>query len=97
MNTANFTTIEDREERQSLEVELSREVTTGHPLFDLPLTAICRRNDDDDVLFRINDGSRRVAEVHLTWRGMDEKLPWPMSRLFDSFEDWAKENSASDL
>jgi hypothetical protein len=41
-------------------------------------------------LFQFLDGSGRVAEVHLTWAGERERLPWPGTRLFDSFAEWVK-------
>jgi len=94
---SDFYAIKSDKERQSIETELPRELATGHPLFGLPLTAIYRRNDDDDVLFQVNDGSGRVAEVHLTWRGDMEKLPWPISRFFESFDDWKKTNRRAEL
>jgi hypothetical protein len=37
------------------------------------------------VLFFINDGSGRVAEVHLTWSKKQERLPWPISRIYNNF------------
>jgi hypothetical protein len=46
------------------------------------------------VLFEINDGSGRLAEVHLTWRGSRETLPWPMASVFDGIEHWR--SAASD-
>ena len=46
---------------------LRRELSAGHPLYDMPTRAVGRRQDCDDVLFSIEDGSGRVAVVHLTW------------------------------
>jgi hypothetical protein len=59
----------------------------GHGLFGLPLLAIGEKGDD--VLFALLDGSGRVAEVHLTWKGEAERPPWPGAGLFDSFAAWA--------
>jgi len=53
--------------------ELHRELAPGHALFGVPLNAIARRLDSDDVLVSLNDGSGRVALVHLTWRGKPER------------------------
>ena len=47
--------------------ELLREVGVGHPLHGLPVRTLARRQDCDDVLFAIEDGTERVAVVHLTW------------------------------
>ena len=60
--------IDTPSEADALRVELSRELPPAHPLSGLPIRAIARRRDDDDVLFAIEDGSGRVASVHLTWR-----------------------------
>jgi hypothetical protein len=70
-------------------VELLLELKPGHPLFGLPVAAVARRYDQDDVLFEVLDGSGRVAEVHLTWAGEREQPPWPSTALFDSLADWA--------
>jgi hypothetical protein len=63
----------------ALEEELRREVAAGHLLFGLPVTAVARRRDCDDVLFKVLDGTNRYAVVHLTWRGCpgnDPRWPW---------------------
>ncbi len=39
-----------------------------HELYGLPVPAIARPVDTDDVLNAIEDGTGRVADVHLTWR-----------------------------
>jgi hypothetical protein len=70
------------------EDELRRELKTGHVLFGLPVQAIGRRYDQDDVLFRLLDGSGRVAEVHLSYAGERERPPWPETALFDTFAQW---------
>lgn len=48
-----------------IERELARELAAEHPLFGLPMRALARRQDCDDVLFAVEDGSGRVAVVHL--------------------------------
>lgn len=69
---------------------LQREVAPGHLLYGVPVQAIGKCDASDDVLFRVLDGSGRVAEVHLTWtRSPPERPPWPSAALFDSFETWA--------
>ena len=92
-----FGPIELEQDKLGLEAELRRELKSGHPLFDLPIKAIGRRFDQDDVLFEILDGSDRVAQVHLTWAGDKEKPPWPDHAIFNSFDEWVewvKEESA---
>jgi hypothetical protein len=60
---------------RTLADELARELGEGHLLFDVAVEAVARRADRDDVLFRLLDGSGRLALVHLTWRGEVEPAP----------------------
>lgn len=82
--------IDDAATAASFEAELGRELVPGHTLFGLPLRAIGRRCDGDDVLFAVEDGSGRVAAVHLTWRRGAESPPWPESGLHESRAAWAE-------
>jgi hypothetical protein len=81
--------IDDDFTARSFEAELQQELSPGHLLFGLPLRVIGRRWDYDDVLFAVEDGSGRVAAVHLTWRGGAEPPPWPYSGLYEGFDAWA--------
>ncbi len=85
-----FAAIEYADDKPAFETELRREVKPGHPLFGLPVAAMGRRYDQDDVLFEVKDGSGRVAEVHLTWAGERETPPWPGTALFGSIAEWVK-------
>src|SRR5262249_10219682 len=92
-----FGPIEHEQDELGLEAELRRELKPGHPLFDLPVKALGRRFDQDDVLFEIQDRSDRVAQVHLTWAGDRQKPPWPGHAILNSFDEWVewvKEESA---
>ena len=55
---------------EALVSELRREAVAGHPLYDVDVVVIARREDRDDVAFMVPDG--RVAVVHLTWSGRPE-------------------------
>lgn len=80
---------------EAFEAELHRELSPGHCLYGLPLRAIARRPDRDDALFSVEDGSGRVARVHLTWLGREERLPCPTTRIYnDIFEFVADERRA---
>jgi hypothetical protein len=69
--------------------ELGRELATGHPLYGLPVRTIGCRQDCDDVLFSIEDGTNRVAVVHLTWtHSPPERLPHPSTVLYPNLEEW---------
>lgn len=74
----------------ALERELSRELKLSHPLYGKPVRAIGRRDDSDDVLFALGDGSTRVAVVHLTWTGSREHPPWPQWETYLSLDDWVQ-------
>ena len=68
---------------------LLREVGPGHLLYGVPVQAIGRNFAADDVLYRLLDGSGRVADVHLTWtRGGPEQPPYPHTLLYDTVEAW---------
>lgn len=80
-----------------LEAELRRELSANHPLFGLPLTAIGRRSDADDVLFVIRQEPLRLAVVRLTWRGSAEADPqWPATEFFEGDRDWITRGMARD-
>lgn len=74
--------IDDAGTARNMEMELARELSSSHPLFNVPVTAIGLRIDSDDVLFRLFDGSGRLAVVHLTWRQGPEPPPWPYTMFY---------------
>ena len=78
------------------EAELRRELSDGHPLFGRPVAAIGKRDGTDDVLFRLLDGTGRVAVVHLTFSNRPESPPWPGCRIFPSLEIWASDCMRAD-
>lgn len=83
---------DDSAQVSGMEQELQRELSLGHPLFGIPVRTVARRQDCDDVLFALEDGTGRVAVVHLTWtKTSPERLPWPVTRLFASLSDWKTE------
>ena len=69
--------------------ELRRELPPGHVLFGVSVSAVARRYDRDEVLFALDDGSGRVAAVHLTY-AREAQPTWPSTRLFDSLEAWTE-------
>jgi hypothetical protein len=73
----------------ALERELAMELPARHILKGIPLRAIARRLDNDDVLFELADHEKPLAVVHLSYkRETDPQLPWTV--LFDSWEDWVE-------
>lgn len=80
-----------------MERELRRELSAGHPLHNLPARTLARRQDCDDVLFAVDDGTERVAVVHLTWTQNPPAFPpFPWSVLYPSLAAWAAEGMRAD-
>lgn len=74
-----------------LEQELDKEVTSGHALYALKVTAIAQRTDTDDVLFEVASPDFRYAVVHLSWADEPEPDPqWPITEVFTTFESWVE-------
>jgi hypothetical protein len=77
--------------------ELGRELSAGHPLYGLAVRTLAQRQDCDDVLFAVEDGTGRVAVVHLTWtHNPPEQPPWPHTSLYPNFEAWVAEGMRRD-
>ncbi|MGP3770180.1 hypothetical protein ACTWJ8_05015 [Streptomyces sp. SDT5-1] len=76
-----------------LELELHRELSSGHLLYEAEVTAEARCEGCDDVLFRVANRPFRWAVVHLTWLGREERAPWPMTTpladLAELLTEWA--------
>lgn len=68
--------------------ETLAELSPGHGLPGIRLTAIARSRLTDDVLFQLDDS--RVADVHFIWSGGAEKPPWPRHRAYDSVKVWGE-------
>jgi hypothetical protein len=66
--------------------ELRREVGGRHVLAGVPARTVGHRQDCDDVLYELLDGSGRLAVVHLTYSNRRERNPtWPETRLLESW------------
>jgi len=71
---------------QDLSTQLDREINLDHPLKNISVKTIARRQDRDDVLFQLPDG--KYALVHLTWQQYPHPdSSWPTTNIFDSWED----------
>jgi hypothetical protein len=92
-----YSIIDDATQVASMERELRRELSAGHPLFGLPVRTLRSRQDCDDVLFALEDGTGRVAVVHLTWtHNSPERPPWPMTAVYPNVEAWLAEGMQAD-
>ena len=70
--------------------ELKREICAGHPLWKKTVHVLWRRADCDDVLFGIDDGTARVAVVHLTFRSESDPRG-PAAEIFQDLDEfWLK-------
>jgi hypothetical protein len=67
--------------------ELKNEVPPGHPLYGIPVMAVARRIDNDDVLFATADPSKPFALVHLAWSGPETDPRWPSTGIFKSWRE----------
>ena len=79
--------LQDEAEGDGVVRELRLEVSDRHALARLPLRAIARREDDDDVLVETLDGSGRLAVVHLTWGKHPEPFcDFPLTTFYSSWK-----------
>lgn len=69
--------------------QINRELPAGHVLKGANLDPVARRLDNDDVLFEVVGGDKPLAVVHLTYGKENVRLPYPNTKLFDSWDDWA--------
>lgn len=73
-----------------LVAELRRELPRGHALHGLPVTTVARRQDRDEVLYRIDDELDRYAVVHLTYQ-VETQADWPQCTMFASADVWLRQ------
>ena len=79
-----------------LDAQLASELSPGHALFGIPVRALARRQDRDDVLFELLDSSSRVAVVHLT-HSVNVSPAWPSTEFFPNLSAWQSERMAPDV
>ena len=78
----------DSEASAKFEDEYAVEIGKAHPLYGVPVKAIARRADRDDVLFRLLRHLCDYAVVHLTWSGREEVDPaWPALEIYADADD----------
>ncbi len=86
-----WTPIVESDRAEMLTTELRREVGVGHVLFGIPVKPIAIRQDCDDVLFELLDGSGRFAVTHLTYAQHPEPdSQWPATRLCDDLTQFER-------
>ena len=68
---------------ERFEHEYALEIAKGHGLYGVPVRAVAKRKDCDDVLFRLLRHLCKYSIVHLTWSGKEEKnIDFPRFELF---------------
>lgn len=79
----------------AFEKQLAEETPSGHVLDGIGVRALASRQDCDDVLFELLDGSSRVAVVHLTYSANVDRA-WPRTKLFANYSAWLSEGMIPD-
>ena len=73
---------------QDLTQQLKLEIASNHVLADKKVKTIARRDDNDDVLYKILDKDSTFAIVHLTWKqSKHTDTIWPKTRIFKSLQE----------
>jgi hypothetical protein len=78
----------DPADSERFEDEYAVEIGKVHPLYGVPVRAVARRVDCDDVLFELLRHLCEYAVVHLTWSGREESDPrWPSCQIYTDADD----------
>ncbi|UII32320.1 hypothetical protein LVD17_00515 [Fulvivirga ulvae] len=73
---------------ENLEVQLRKEISVGHILYGKEVKTIARRQDNDDVLFKVADTDFQYAMVHLTWSSKSNPdSTYPLTRTFKDADE----------
>ena len=78
-----------------LSTQLQTEISTNHFLKGKITKTIARRQDNDDVLFEIENG--KVVVIHLTWQKFAHKSPeWPTTEIYEDWSDVYENRNLND-
>lgn len=86
---------EEEQLKQFIIDELQKEVSSTHPLYGKTVRLLAR-GATDDCLFEIID-SKKVAWVHLTWKGSTEIYDYPITIVYDNLHQWYKSKYIPDF
>lgn len=68
--------------------ELYKEINKNHILYGIEVQELGRRENCDDVLFFLLDGTNRYAVVHLTWsQKIESDSCYPKTRIYINLAD----------
>ena len=84
--------------QEAYELELHLELTPGHPLYGVNVSAVGRLCHGDDILFALHDHPAQLAVVHLTFTGRPEREPrWPSVTFFSDLDHWVARGLMPDI
>ena len=72
------------------EKQLMKEVSKGHILYGLDARAVGRREDCDDVLYKVMHPEFSYAVVHLTYTSKSDNVEYPKTKVFVDIYDWCQ-------
>jgi len=73
----------------TFEEELYKELGRNHILYGKKVSALGRRYDRDEYLFQVNNSNYKIAVVHLTFSGKEEKdNNYPRTKFYKDLDDW---------
>lgn len=82
---------------EAVAAELYREVGAGHVLAGMKVKPLGRRQDQDDMLFALQDGSGRLAVVHLTYSQKTERdARVPHTEIYSDWSHFERERMLRD-
>jgi hypothetical protein len=77
--------------------ELYSEVGSRHVLYGIKARVVAHRQDCDDALFELLDGSGRFVVVHLTFARHPEPDPrWPETEIYADWSQFERERMQPD-
>jgi hypothetical protein len=89
--------IKDASADDGLSRELYSELCPRHVLYGIKARPVAHRQDCDDALFELLDGSGRFAVVYLTFAQHPEPDPqWPETEIYGDWAQFERERMQSD-
>lgn len=68
--------------------QLHKEINKKHILYNKVVKTIARRQDNDDVLFEVDNGDFKYAVVHMTWTQKASEDPrYPRTETFKNWQE----------
>ena len=75
-------------DNSNMTIQLHREINKNHILYNKTVKTIARRQDNDDVLFEVENADFKYAMVHLTWSQKTLQDPnYPRTKTYTDWQD----------